>query len=79
MSELKLQKEVLIYGEAGHSWNIRKKDVYVLTPEELLELRKKWAEEDWRAGLLNGFNNGKFGHSKGEPSKEQYINNLTIE
>jgi hypothetical protein len=47
-------------------------NVYVHTSEELLELKKKWCEEAFDAGL--GF--GNFPMSL--HNKETYVNNLTI-
>jgi hypothetical protein len=46
---------------------------YVHTPEELLELRKKWANEDFNAGMRYG------NFPISSPDKSTYINNLTIE
>lgn len=49
-------------------------EAYVHTPEELLELKKKWCSEAFEAGER---------HIKEQvvsfPNKQTYVNNLTIE
>lgn len=46
---------------------------------ELISFAKEFALRGWVAGLSNGFNNGKFGHSMGEPSREKFLQNLKID
>jgi len=54
---------------------------YLLTPLELLELRKKWASEDWDAAFKKSGEN-MIDHvieiSNPAPDKETYINSLTL-
>lgn len=55
----------------------QKTNVYLLTPEELLELKKKWAAEAFDKGAWEEQD----GHNAihGSRPKTEYINNLTIE
>lgn len=63
-------------------WLKPKENVYVITPEELLELRKKWAEEAYRAGYDRAEKVGytTFWNKPELPAdRESYINSLNID
>ncbi len=53
----------------------KKENVYVHTPEELLELKKKWCKEAFQSG----YNFCMDGIHAEVGNKETYVNNLTIE
>lgn len=60
-----------------------KTTVYVLSPTELLELKKQWADEVWDMGrkdYVQDFNYMERGiqRNPNHPNKTQYINNLTL-
>jgi len=56
---------------------------YILSPTELLELKKQWADEVWDMGrkdYVQDFNYMERGiqRNPNHPNKTQYINNLTL-
>ena len=65
--------------EIGYTHWLKEQIAYVHTPEELLELKKKWCSEAFDAGYKRGCSIF-FGEPHLNPEeKETYVNNLTIE
>lgn len=61
--------------EIGYTHWLKEQIAYVHTPEELLELKKKWCKEAFQSG----YNFCMDGIHAEVGNKETYVNNLTIE
>lgn len=80
-SQYKFHEEFTDCSGVTHYLNPTPEPSYLLTPLELLELRKKWASEDWDAAFKKSGEN-MIDHvieiSNPAPDKETYINSLTL-
>jgi hypothetical protein len=55
-----------------------RKHSYVLSPEELLEMKKQWAAEAFEAGKQYGFYDAHNANAGDIPDEESYINSLML-